>query len=138
MIQWVHLRGKEWGRWFAREDTGWPKASLMARIREEGSVGAAIKQQLARVPVKLMPRAIAAFHRAFLSLPEQHRNVVAVMYRSSLPYEAKANALGVTKSTLYRLIDQSHGYLAARIDDGDNSQSSQSSQSGYEDFARVD
>lgn len=116
MIDWVHHRGKDWGRWRRRNESGWPTISLMARIREEGSVGAAIKQSVQRIPVKLMPKEIADFHRVYLTMEETHRQVVEVVYRSNAGRDEKAEALGVTKSQMYRLLDQAHGYLSARLD----------------------
>ena len=72
MISWVHQRGKDWGRWRDTDETGWPTVSLMHRIRDEGSVGAAIKQHSQRIPVRVMPRAIADFHRVVLTMDETH------------------------------------------------------------------
>jgi DNA-directed RNA polymerase specialized sigma subunit len=88
----------------------------MARIREEGSVGAAIKQHSQRIPIKFMPREIADFHRAFLTMEESYRNVLEVVYRSKAGRDEKAEALGITKSQMYRMLDQCHGYLSARLD----------------------
>lgn len=115
MIDWVHYRGKEWGRWLQRENSAWPATSLMARIRDEGSVGAAIKSHVQRIPVTIMPGDVADFHRAWLRLDERHRNVVAVIYRSNASRDEKAEALGTTKSHMYRLLDQAHGFLSAYL-----------------------
>lgn len=117
MVPWVHERGKDWGRYLNRDaGSGWPAASLMHRIREEGSVGAAIKQHSQRVPVKLMPREIADFHRVVLTMEGSVRQVVEVIYRSKASRDEKAAALGVTKSQMYRILDVAHGYLSARLD----------------------
>ena len=116
MIQWVHSRGKDWGMYRNREDNGWPPVSLMHRIREEGSVGAAIKQHSQRIPIKFMPREIADFHRVYLTMDESFRAVLEVVYRSKAGRDEKAEALGITKSQMYRMLDQCHGYLSARLD----------------------
>lgn len=117
MIDWVHSRGKDWGRYLQREAAnGWPPVSLMHRIREEGSVGAAIKQHTQRIPVKFMPREIADFHRVVLTMEGSVRQVVEVIYRSKASRDEKAAALGVTKSQMYRILDVAHGYLSARLD----------------------
>lgn len=124
MIPWVHSRGKDWGRYRNREDNGWPPVSLMHRIREEGSVGAAIKQHSQRIPVKMMPREIADFHRVYLTMDESFRAVLEVVYRSKAGRDEKAEALGISKSRLYQLLDQCHGYMSARLDERPNDLSS--------------
>lgn len=116
MISWVHQRGKDWGRWRDTDETGWPPVSLMHRIRDEGSVGAAIKQHSQRIPVRMMPRAIADFHRVVLTMDELHRAVVEVTYRTKAGRDEKAQALGISKSRMYQLLDQAHGYISARLD----------------------
>ena len=117
MVPWVHQRGKEWGRFLQREATsGWPPVSLMHRIREEGGVGAAIKQHTQRIPVKLMPREIADFHRAVSTMDGTVRQVVEVAYRSKAPRDEKAAALGMAKSRFYEILDRAHCYLAGRLD----------------------
>lgn len=116
MIAWVHSRGKSWGHWRRRNEEGWPKTSLMARIRDEGSVGAAIKENFQRIPVKLMPKEIADFHRVWLTMDELHRGVVEVIYRAVAHRDKKAEALGMSKSSMYRVLDEAHGYLSARLD----------------------
>ena len=88
----------------------------MHRIRDEGSVGAAIKQHSQRIPVRMMPRAIADFHRVVLTMDELHRSVVEVTYRTKAGRDEKAQALGISKSRMYQLLDQAHGYISARLD----------------------
>jgi DNA-directed RNA polymerase specialized sigma subunit len=92
----------------------------MHRIREEGSVGAAIKSHAQHIPVKMMPREIGDFHRVVLTMEESVRRVVEVTYRSKAGRDEKAEALGITKSQMYRLLDVAHGYLSARLDDRPN------------------
>jgi hypothetical protein len=117
VIAWIHHRGKDWGRFLQREAAhAWPAVSLMHRIREEGSVGAAIKQHNQRIPVTFMPREVADFHRVVLTMEGSVRQVVEVVYRSNAGRDAKAEALGVSKSRMYQLLDIAHGYLSARLD----------------------
>jgi DNA-directed RNA polymerase specialized sigma subunit len=116
LIAWVNQRGKEWGRWRQRHEDGWPKSSLMSRIKEEGAVGAAIKQTTQHIPIKTMPKEIADFHRAWLTMDEIPRAVVEVIYRSSATRDEKADALGMSKSRMYQWLEQAHGYLAGRLD----------------------
>lgn len=118
MIDWIHLRAKEWGRWQAKEVNGWPARSLLARIRDEGSVGAAIKQHYQPVPIKSMPRGVLAFHRAWMALDEQHRQVVAVFYGATgVDGEEKARMLGLSRSQMYASLDAAHVRINSRIDD---------------------
>lgn len=129
MIGWIHQRGKDWGRWQRRQVSGWPSTSLMARIRDEGSVGAAIKQHFARLPIQPMPGEIAEFHRAYLAMHETHRRVVEVMYLTRAGRGEKADALGLSISQMYRVLDQAHGFFAGRL--GEKSHPSHAAQAGY-------
>jgi len=116
MIDWIHHRGKDWGRWLNRDESGWPSVSLMSRIRVEGSVGSAIKQHYQHIPVKLMPREIADFHRVVVTMDETCRAVVEITYRSKAGRDEKAAALGLSKSRMYQILDHAHGYLSGRLD----------------------
>lgn len=116
MIEWIHSRGKDWGRWRNTNESGWPRTSLMHRIRDEGSVGAAIKQHSQHIPVRLMPREIADFHRVVLTMDEHYRAVIEITYRSKAGRDEKAEALGLSKSRMYQILDQAHGYLSGRLD----------------------
>lgn len=88
----------------------------MHRIREEGAVGAAIKQHNQRIPAKMMPREIADFHRAVLTMDGNSRLVVEVCYRSNASRDEKAEAVGLSKSRFYEILDRAHCYLAGRLD----------------------
>ncbi len=88
----------------------------MHRIRDEGSVGAAIKQHSQHIPVRLMPREIADFHRVVLTMDEHYRAVIEITYRSKAGRDEKAEALGLSKSRMYQILDQAHGYLSGRLD----------------------
>jgi DNA-directed RNA polymerase specialized sigma subunit len=88
----------------------------MGRIQEEGAVGAAIRQNLQRIPIKTMPKEIADFHRAWLTMDEIPRAVVEVVYRTNASRDQKADALGMSKSRMYQWLEQAHGYLHGRLD----------------------
>lgn len=115
MIGWVHQRAKEWGRWRQRNEPAWSSKSLMGRIQEEGSVGAAIKQHNQHIPVKLMPKEIADFHRAWLGMDERQRALIDVVYRLTIPRAEKPKVLGISQARMYQLLDQCHGFLSARM-----------------------
>jgi DNA-directed RNA polymerase specialized sigma subunit len=63
-----------------------------------------------------MPREIAEFHWAVMSMDESCRAVVEVVYRTKAGRDEKAEMLGISKSRMYQLLDQAHGYLAGRLD----------------------
>lgn len=116
MIDWVHWQAKAWGRWQSKPINGYPSCSLLGRIREEGSVGAAIKQHAQKIPVKFMPSDIASFHRAWLMLPEGPRQVIAVAYCSpSVDRNQQADLLGLSRRAYYRAIDAAHERLSVLI-----------------------
>ncbi len=78
-------------------------------------MGAAIKQHSQHVPVKFMPPEVAEFHWAVMSMDESCRAVVEVVYRTKAGRDEKAEMLGISKSRMYQLLDQAHGYLSGRL-----------------------
>lgn len=73
-----------------------------------------------------MPREIAEFHRAVLSMDESCRAVVEVVYRLKAGRDAKAEMLGMSKSRMYQILDQAHGYLCGRLAGGGDEMSKMS------------
>lgn|GEM_PF-4907232 len=116
MLDFIHSQGKAWGRYMRQSPTGYSSRSVMGRIVEEGSVGAAIKQFFQKIPVTGIPRGVLPFHRAYLRLPERLREVIFVTYVVGAERDAKAEALGITKSHMYRLLDQAHYQIAGGMD----------------------
>jgi len=108
MIEWVHEMAQDWGAWMRHPAKGWPPCSLMGRIAEEGSVGAAIKRHVGSVPIHEMPEAALRFHRVFKNCGEQTRKIFWVMYAVRGNRDNKAHALGVSKSTMYRQRNDAH------------------------------
>jgi hypothetical protein len=112
----VHEIGKAWGAYMRRVPEGFPPRSLMARIHEEGSVGAAIKSHYQTIPVSLMPKSIQGFHRGWLTLRESQRAAVFVCYVVRAPYGEKADKLGISKSRYYQLRDLGLHAIAGMVD----------------------
>lgn len=111
----AHELGKSWGVYMRKEPLGWPSKSLMGRIEEEGSVGAAIKSHYQKVPVNLMPAQVQEFHRAWLTLRESQRISVFVAYVIRAPYALKAERLGLSRSRYYQLRDLGLSQIGNRI-----------------------
>lgn len=115
MIRWVHELGKEWGRSMRSHANGYPQKSLMARIQEEGSVGAAIKTHFRSIPVNFMTKDAQVFHRAWMTLRESQRQVLFVSYVIRAPFQVKAERLGISKSRYYQIRDAGLEAVASKI-----------------------
>lgn len=99
----VRGAGSMWGEYMRDQPNGYPTRSIMSRIKEEGPVGAAIKQHCRVVPVDGMGKTVAKFHRGYLRLNEERRAVIFLAYVTRMKWDDLAETLGVSKSTMYRM-----------------------------------
>lgn len=95
--------GSLWGEYMREQPNGYPTRSVMARIKEEGPVGAAIKQHVRIVPVNGMSKTVAKFHRGYLRLAEERRALIFLAYVTRMKWDDLATTLDVSKSTMYRM-----------------------------------
>ena len=118
MIAWIDDIGKDWGRYLRRNptgpdhvDSGYPSTSVMGRIREEGSVGAAIRSHIQVIPVKDMPSDLLEFHRAWDVLQPRYKRVVYVQYVAVCPLYEKLEFLDLKKTTFYQCLSKAQAEL---------------------------
>lgn len=95
--------GSLWGEYMREQPNGYPTRSMMSRIKEEGPVGAAIKQHVRSVPTEGMSKTVAKFHRGYLRLTEERRALIFLSYVSRMKWDDLATTLAVSKSTMYRM-----------------------------------
>jgi hypothetical protein len=116
MIDWMHDLGKDWGRWMRRHPNGWPSKSLSGALVEYGSVGAAIKAHGDYIPIRDMPEDILEFHSAWMVAKSRAKYTVYVFYYLVADVESKAEALGVSKSTLYERVTDAQTEIWSLMD----------------------
>ena len=123
MIDWIDDLGKDWGRYLRRNptgpdnsDSGFPATSVMGRIREEGSVGAAIRSHVQVIPVRDMPADILEFHRAWAVLKQNHKKIVYVRYAVVCPLYEKMEFLELKKRTFYSRLERAHLHILQIMD----------------------
>jgi len=107
MTDWVHALARDWGCWIRRTEA---EASLvkgtLGRIAEEGPEGAAIRGAYAagrNIPITDVPSEVARFHRIWLTLATDLRNVLYVDYKLRTPVARKYRGLGLSKNKYYKL-----------------------------------
>ena len=116
VIDWVHDFGKDWARYLRRKPSGWPRISLMGKIQECGSVGAAIRAHEQIIPIDEMPEDVEEFHRAWAASPPRVKRIIYVFYNTNGPPREKARVLGISTSTLYARLGSAHAQLWALMD----------------------
>lgn len=116
MIDWVNELGKDWGRYLRKSPNGYPKISVSGRIREEGSVGAAIRCHLQIIPIQDMPKDILEFHRAWSVIESSLKRLLYVHYGSVAKVDEKLEFLGLNRSTYYARLDRAQRVLWETID----------------------
>ena len=84
----------------------------LGRIRDEGSVGAAIRSVSNHVPVLDFPEDVAEFHHAWLRLDRDYKNIIFVDYRLRLPVSDKFELMNKKKDAYYRLRSKAHSMIS--------------------------
>jgi DNA-directed RNA polymerase specialized sigma24 family protein len=108
----VHARLEAWGAW-ARdgEIRAWPVATMLARVIEQGTAGAA---QGGRPPVA-MPDEIAAVDAAVCTLGDIDKQAVRLYYIKWAPIEVHARKLGMRERQFRNVMRRARWRLAARL-----------------------
>lgn len=109
MIDWVDEVGKDWGRYMRRVPyDGFPALSVMGRIAEEGSVGAAIRSHVQVVPISDVPADILEFHRAWATVEPKYKKVLYVQYVPVCILVDRLEALDLKRSTYFDRLNAAH------------------------------
>lgn len=107
MTDWVHALARDWGYWIRRTEA---EASLvhgtLGRIAEEGPEGAAIRSAYAagrNIPITDVPKDVAKFHRIWLTLTTDLKEIVYIDYKLRTPVARKYRWMGLSKNKYYKL-----------------------------------
>lgn len=119
MTDWVHHLAAEWGHWLRRlEAEGSLVQGTLGRIFEQGPVAAAIhtayNSQL--IPIREMPKRVAQFHSAWLTLDEAHQVLLFVEYKLRLGVKKKFRICNLKKDAYYRARAKAKLLIAEKID----------------------
>lgn len=121
MIDWIHEGCKHWG-WQMRVlymgKDGWPPRTVLAKMIEEGSLGASANRFMQFFPECLDSEALR-FNNAIKSLHALHRESLFIDYVVIGKSKVKACRMGISRSTYFDRRDRAHTHLASafhRID----------------------
>jgi DNA-directed RNA polymerase specialized sigma24 family protein len=108
----VHARLESWGAW-ARdgEIRAWPVATMLARVIEQGTAGAA---QGGRPPVA-MPDEIAAVDAAVCTLTSIDKQAINLYYIKWAPIESHARKMHMRPRQFQNVLRRARWRLAARL-----------------------
>jgi hypothetical protein len=109
----VHARLEAWGAW-ARdgEIRAWPVATMLARVIEQGTSGAA---QGGRPPVA-MPDEIAAVDAAVCTLGAIDKQAINLYYIKWAPNEIHARKMNMRERQFRNVLRRARWRLALRLD----------------------
>lgn len=108
MIDWIDDLAKDWARYIGKPSKAWPARSVMARIAEEGSVGAAIRSHVQHIPVDDMPADVMEFHRAWRSMRGKRHQVLWLHYCSRASVDEKRKTLNLSNGGYYSVLSGAH------------------------------
>lgn len=108
----------DWSDYMRRNRSGWPSISLLGRVVELGSDGAASKSNKQPAP-PLVPMSDYAnmFDRVYQELRESDRDVLTICYVKRADPKKKAEALNCSVATMYNrrnkaLVNMIPGWLS--------------------------
>lgn len=115
MIDWIHEGCKHWG-WQLRivhcGQDGWPPRTMLAKMIEEGSLGASSSRFMRHFPECLDPEALR-FNNAIKFLIEKDREILFIDYVVIGKGKVKADRMGIPRRTYYDRRDSAHVRLVS-------------------------
>lgn len=90
-----------WASWVRSNQSAWPARTLLARIIDEGTSGAA-----QGTPVDNMPHHVLETDRAVARIEPRLKRTVKVYYLTHAASEVKAAALHVSRATFWRMVER--------------------------------
>lgn len=100
-VAYADARLDAWASWVRSNHSAWPARTLLARIMEEGTSGAA-----QGTAVDNMPYHIVETDRAVARIEPRLRKTVKVYYLTHASSEIKAASLHVSRATFWRLVER--------------------------------
>lgn len=100
-VAYADTRLDAWASWVRSNQGAWPSRTLLARIIEEGTSGAA-----QGAPIENMPYHVLQTDRAVARIETRLRRTVKVYYLTHASSEVKAASLHVSRATFWRLVER--------------------------------
>lgn len=126
MITWIHERCRSWGsqmRYIHIGKDGWPSRTTLARMIEEGALGAATGRFVQHHPECLGPEELQ-LNNAIRRLSEKDREILFVIYVARVKGKVVMAAYSLSRTAYYDWVDEVHKRVSSSL----NSQSEQNSQ----------
>lgn len=115
VIDWVHDGLKHWG-WQMRVmnmgKDGWPPRTMLAKMIEEGSLGASAGKFMQYFP-ECMDAEAVKFNNAIKTLDEKDREILFVEYVVIGKGKTKAARMGIHRNTYFDRRDAAQGRLSS-------------------------
>jgi hypothetical protein len=126
MIDWIHQRCRSWGSqmryiWIGKD--GWPSRTTLARMIEEGALGAATGRFVQHHPECLGPEELQ-INNAIKRLDEKDREILFVVYVVREKGKLTMGRYSLSRTAYYDWIDEVHKRVSSSL----NSISEQNSQ----------
>lgn len=117
MIDWIHQRCRSWGsqvRWLYIGKDGWPSRTTLARMIEEGALGAATGRFVQHHPECLAPEELQ-LNNAIKRLGERDREVLFVIYVVREKGKATMARYSLSRTAYYDWVDEVHKRVSSSL-----------------------
>jgi len=126
MIDYIDDMWKDWAIYMKKYPKSWPSESPSWRLyRDHGARSQMTKAREPKAALRIFSPQyadVAQCHRLFRVMSEDRSNLVVVIYMfkgRKWTRERKAELLGMSVPTMYRLLGQLHSYCQGRFDEKD-------------------
>ena len=126
MIDWIHQRCRSWGfqvRWLYIGKDGWPSKTTLARMIEEGALGAATGRFVQHHPECLGEEELQ-INNAIKRLDEKDREILFIIYVVREKSKVTMSRYSLSRTAFYDRVDGVHKRISSSL----NSISEQNSQ----------
>lgn len=117
MITWIHERCRSWGnqvRYIHMGKDGWPSRTTLARMIEEGALGAATGRFVQHHPECLGQEELQ-LNNAIRRLSEKDREILFVIYVVRIKSKVVMANYSLSRTSYYDWVDEVHKRISASL-----------------------
>jgi hypothetical protein len=117
MIDWIHARCREWGyqmRYLYIGQDGWPSRTTLARMIEEGALGASVGRFVQHHPECLGEEALQ-LNNAIKRLGERDREILFVIYIVREKGKITMARYSLSRTAYYDWVDEVHKRISMSL-----------------------
>lgn len=117
MIDWIHQRCQSWGRqvrYIQIGKDGWPSRTTLARMIEEGALGASAGRFVQHHPECLGPEELQ-MNNAIKRLGERDRELLFIMYVVREKAKTTMSRYSLSRTAYYDWVDEIHKRISASL-----------------------